>query len=814
MIDSIATRFSELITSISGRIFGVGSLLQKIENYPKTVFTLLFIFSVPFTAERIWNFVKPLFESTFGTLEEIELKHSGKITLVFLAITAFFYWMMRRENVHCINDINTQIKWNGIPHRFLYEHDSFSKVISGFKTAIEKRRGRPGSSIFLWHEKGAGGSINYTVETLAELSIKGLHGINEDNCKILKLNTNALISECETPQDVKYKLEEIIRKCRHGNTFLWVNDFNKIYENLESDDPHQLTESKEARFAKLLMSAIDFGKLRVIFTGDAHDRHNLAHMESSKFFKKIEAPLVDPEEMAEFLEKVINANDRWKNFHISKEAIEEVVKIARKFDFGPELPEEIDEHVVDAIIDLASKRNQEPTLKRSHTKEERRKLRKKHRKTKEALQKVEASWGRQLDAARAEKQRLLMIWWEWNQQGFQGIPKEQVDQLAKKLLLLNHVLIPIYRKLVLKEISKLSNLKTELDFDTLITELQEHFRNILGPLSTKEKKRLKDLEPKLNERIKGRKDQNRDIVRSIKNWRFNPAKEGSQRPAFVLFLSGDSGTGKSIAGEILAEELLKLHNFIHNPVNSPNVRAFYPPMHRKSNGTTDISMMYQIYDHIEKNPTALTLIEEVEKLAPLKSEEEVNDKKPSPLDLLLQLFGDTKVKYTPWHDFNKTDEGIPETRTVRRRNHGFILTSNLCEGKLTGTYEENKETLKKEIIKQYGEAFYQRRSCVIPFNSLDDMSTEDYIQLFIDEYNFLFKSYKAKIKVDESLIDYFKEKAKDFKSNIRPLHDLIRTTYTDLLGDTILNQTKKLEKIEPWKAKLKAQNGVPVIELK
>jgi len=391
--------------------------------------------------------------------------------------------------------------------------------------------------------------------------------------------------------------------------------------------------------------------------------------------------------------------------------------------------------------------------------------------------------------------------WNLTQKGFSD-DSPQLVKVSKDLLALEHFLIPSLYEEVQKELSALDGFPTEIGYDNLIDSLNKHFRRTLGPPSVREKARLKKLPEILKKKIQGRDKAIDDICKAIKKWRLNPAKNDEHGPALVLFLAGDPGTGKSKLAEILAKEMLKVHSIIENPISSPNTRSWDLPIHLRK-GSFEKDMMMQINDHIQKNPTGFTVLEEVDKIG--KQIKNKEDKEPTALDQLLKLVGDTKQEYTKKAEYSEFKDQVPPGETVDTRDHIFIFTSNHCSGQFTDNYEENKKILKKEIILQFEEPITQRITCMIPFEALTEHSIEEYIEKFTEDNVSNYKSYGAQITVDDSLRKYFIEKSKseDLDKGIRPLGQFIKSTFTDLLQEHILSEKREREEIKPWNVTLK-----------
>jgi len=383
IIDRIATRLSEFLYTITGKIFDIATLLQRIEEYPKTLFTLLFAFMVPLTFNRLWETLKPTLEKVFGSLISVETKNGGKITLILLAATALFYYLMRRENVHCITDLGAQLKYNGIPHKALHKLDCYRGVINKFKAILQTKRGRTGSNAFIVHEKDAEGSLTSIPETIAELAQTGEEEGIDASCNVWKINLDALTGACDTSHEVKIQWQNIVRDSRKKNAILDFGDFCWIIDALHSEgSATPIIETKETRLAKLILTSIERGQIRVIFNGDRETMHKMVHMPLyAKFFHVIEAPPIKPRKMREVLERVYNPKDRWKNLRLSEPSIDEIIKIGERYEeIRKDLPEDYFEHIDDVIRIIGSSRNQEPTMKSTLSPEKKKELRAQHTK--------------------------------------------------------------------------------------------------------------------------------------------------------------------------------------------------------------------------------------------------------------------------------------------------------------------------------------------------------------------------------------------------------------------------------------------------
>lgn len=807
-VDRIATRLSVFLYTLTGRIFNVSLLLQRIETYPKTLFTLIFAFMVPISFAKLWAFLKPTLESVFGPLDVLEAKHAGKIALAALGLTGLIFYLMRRENVHCITDLGAKVKYAGIPHKGLFKLDCYQEIISSFRTIFERKRGRAGSNAFLVHEKDAEGSLTEIPHMLAELSqTAALDGFN-NKTNIWKVNVDTIVADSDTIQDVRVLWNNVVRDSRRKNAVLHLGDFDWIVRNQEAGSGgYGPGESKEYRLAKLILSSIERGQVRVIFEGNKHDAHKLSHMPRySKLFQMIDTPPIEPKELREPLERVYNPLDRYNTLGLTDKAIDQLINTGENFEFNHLLPEEFFEHADDIVRTVGSNRNQEPVLKEEYSPEKIKSIRDQYQKDQEKLKIIAKGAGKKLVNARKKKESYLRFLWQLRQKGLNHTNSE-VIRVCRKLLVLDRLIIPILHEDVMNEMNKLQNYPTKIDSDMLLDAMNSHFRNLLGPPTKAEREKLRELPKKLQEDIKGRKEIIEDVCEQIVKWRITPAKHNDFSPAIVFAFIGPPGTGKSVFSHHLAKKLGDVHGIIKNPVDDPNYLILnLPTFFRK--GRFDEKLAIIVRDFKKKNPTGVIAFDEFDKLG--SPEKYDPTEKASPIDQLLLLIGDTKDKFVKPTEYSEHKNQVPPLESVDHRNNIFILISNDDSDDFKGNHEEDQKTAEKIIEGKYGPAFKQRISKVEAFSSLHKSSIEEYIDMFTDKFINLFTFYQGTIEVEESLKQHFAEKAKELNGSIRPLYDYIRLTFTNHLSDRILKEEQSYDKVKKWKAVLSYNETVNV----
>lgn len=225
--------------------------------------------------------------------------------------------------------------------------------------------------------------------------------------------------------------------------------------------------------------------------------------------------------------------------------------------------------------------------------------------------------------------------------------------------------------------------------------ISQKFGVPISKLTSNEKERLKELEAKLQQRVKGQEEAIKAVADTIRRSRLG--LNGENRPRGSFLLLGPTCGGKTELAKALAEELLgsedhmiriDMSEFQH-PTDVNRLIGSAPGYIGHEEGG-------KLTEALKKKPYSVVLIDELEKAHPVC------------MDIFLQAFDDGRLA-----------DGQGET--VNCKEAVFIMTSNIG----TRTYslptkEMQKDVLDRELKETLRSEFINRIDDILRFNPLDN----------------------------------------------------------------------------------------------
>ena len=318
-----------------------------------------------------------------------------------------------------------------------------------------------------------------------------------------------------------------------------------------------------------------------------------------------------------------------------------------------------------------------------------------------------------------------------------------------------------------------------IDIDTVNEVISTMTGIPLNKISSKETKRLVNMEKELNDKIIGQEDAINKISKAIKRSRIG-IKDAKKTIANFMLL-GPTGTGKTLTAKLLAdfvfgdqEALIRLDMSEYMERHSVSKLVGSPP------GYVGYEQGGQLTEKIRRKPYAVILFDEIE-----KAHDDV-------FNILLQLF----------------DEGhLTDSlgRKVDFKNTLIIMTSNIGvkdvsdfgvgvgfnTGSSTNNTERVNSIIEKALKKKFKPEFLNRLDDTVIFNTLSKPDIEKIILLEIAKLEKRIGEIGYKIKLDKLAIDYLCEVGYDAKYGARPLSRAIQKYVEDSICDEILNERIK-----------------------
>jgi ATP-dependent Clp protease ATP-binding subunit ClpC len=313
----------------------------------------------------------------------------------------------------------------------------------------------------------------------------------------------------------------------------------------------------------------------------------------------------------------------------------------------------------------------------------------------------------------------------------------------------------------------------------MITEVISTMTGIpLNKISTKENKKLVNMEKDLNDKIIGQEDAINKISKAIKCNRLG--LNDPKRPIASFILLGASGVGKTLTAKMLADYVFGDPNALIRVDMSEYMEKYsVSKLLGSAPGYIGYEKGGQLTEKVRNKPYCVLLFDEIE-----KAHEDV-------FNIFLQLLDEGQL----------TDS---LGRKVNFKNTLIIMTSNIGVKELseyglglgfnTGTIsseERSKTIIEKALKKKFKPEFLNRLDDTIIFNSLTKSNIEKIIGLEINkvEKNMSKKGYK--LKIDKKAIEYLSEVGYNPQYGARPLTRAIKKHIIDVICDEILNDNIK-----------------------
>jgi ATP-dependent Clp protease ATP-binding subunit ClpC len=301
----------------------------------------------------------------------------------------------------------------------------------------------------------------------------------------------------------------------------------------------------------------------------------------------------------------------------------------------------------------------------------------------------------------------------------------------------------------------------------------------LNKISTKETKRLVNMDKEINTNIIGQEEAINKIAKAIKRNRLGI--KDAQKPIGSFIFLGPTGVGKTYSAKLLAEYVFGDPDALVRVDMSEYMEKFSvsrligPPP-----GYVGYEEGGQLTEKVRRKPYAVILFDEIE-----KAHDDV-------FNLLLQLL-----------DEGQLTDGLG--RKVNFKNTLIIMTSNIGVKELSefgqglgfqsksvgGDEERARGIIEKALKKKFKPEFLNRLDDTVIFKSLEKKDIEKIIHLELGKLENRMSELGYKLKVQKTAIDYLCDVGYDVQYGARPLNRAIQRYIEDEVAEEILNENIK-----------------------
>ncbi len=716
-IQSWAMSLQPLFALIKDRTTPWRDINLPIQTSPRLAFTILFNCLAPIAAKWMWDGIYDFLPASVQQTGKLIYNHKGKVALTGFGLILWLYYRMNQESGILTNMTENFAKMHKT-HRGIDLVPAYHRPIKAVLRCIGiHEKGEPFSNILWYYNEHTHSTFARDIcEILGEFTATGRifdKAFNDSkllddfshlkDLQVLKLNLRLFLTEYRTVDEVYRGWNETLNQLKKNpNTLVVLTGLSSIIEHLlpgkhqmKVEEPgSQITNlvrpdnGLKVILAELVFQALQQGKFRCLMEVTEETKKRMeTDPELFRLFTPIVSPNLSPEEIEKLCLDLYTGNDQLHAF--SSDEITALFKHLRPvLDVIPHPPSTILEVVEESLRDRA---RQPPSggshLSKHHDfRKAERNLAEAHRVYNSILQKI---WRRRVDS-------------------------EQVtSDLKKALLMMKHIVIPIYSSAAKKHKDVLMPLPVNL-----VDKMQKRTSRLYGSCTSEEEDKLLQLKQELEKPIKGQDNALNLICKAVHKWRRFPQDDGKP---LVLFFAGSSGVGKSETATQLAYELNSIYGINQSASRTYESNVIRINLNRETQGGQ------HGWDYIKNNiilkpllsvPTSTIILEEWDKMGP-------NEKSS-----LLELLDGTKLYCQ--------EPGTVTKRFVDKSCVTIILTSNVETGddpkKSVQVVEDGILGCFPKEKQKDAEAFLSRLDAIVPFEKLGDVARSGLIKATLDKY--------------------------------------------------------------------------------
>ncbi len=334
-----------------------------------------------------------------------------------------------------------------------------------------------------------------------------------------------------------------------------------------------------------------------------------------------------------------------------------------------------------------------------------------------------------------------------------------------------------------------SIIKDPVSFDE-IAEIVTQMTGIpVKKMVSDERKKLQNLEKKLEKQIVGQKEAIEAVSRSIR--RARTGISDIKRPLGIFLFMGPTGVGKTQLAKTLADimyekkdalikvdmsEFMEKHN-ISRLIGAPAGYVGY-----EEGG--------KLTEQVRLHPYSVILFDEIE-----KAHSEV-------FNLMLQIFEDGELTDASGRkvDFKNTTiimtSNIGTDQLTDEAKLGFAkeeqADENERKNKIRKKYIETKESVIKEFKEEFNPEFVNRIDKILVFNPLDLSDIRSIVKIqFSDLKKRLAKNNNIKIDLDRKVLDHIVKKSFNPNEGARLVRRNLQDIVEDLISESIIEDKIK-----------------------
>ena len=567
------------------------------------------------------------------------------------------------------------------------------------------------------------------VEGLAQMIVDSKVPEVLKNKKVVSLDMSAMIAGAKYRGDFEERLKKSLNEIQqNGNIILFIDELHTIIGAGSAEGAMDA--------ANILKPLLSRGEVQIIGATTLSEYRKYIEKDSA-LERRFQSVIVDEPSTEDTINILKGLKDKYEAHHkvkISEDAIEAAVNLSKRYINDRFLPDK----AIDLIDEACSKiKLKSVTMPEKVTKLE-----------------------KEIKKVNKDKEEAIIA------QSFEDAAKfrDKEKELKKKL-----------------EEEKNKWKKSEQKNEALVTSedicdvISSWTKIPVSKLTKKESEKLKELDTKLKERVRGQDEAVEALARAIKRARVGLKDE--KRPIGSFIFLGPTGVGKTELTKALAENLFGDENSM---IRFDMSEFMEPHSVSKLIGSPPGYVGYdeggQLTEQVRRKPYSIILFDEIEKAH------------PDVFNILLQILEDGRL----------TDSN---GRTVSFKNTVIIMTSNIgarsiTENKTIGfmsktdatkDYEKTKNEVMDELKRAFRPEFLNRLDDIIVFKKLSEESVEKITRLMLKDFEKLVENKNIKISIDESLVKFIAKTGFDTVYGARPLRRAIQSNVEDKFAEKMLD---------------------------
>ena len=570
------------------------------------------------------------------------------------------------------------------------------------------------------------------VEGLAQKIVRGEVPASVQGKRLLTLDLSGMVAGSKYRGEFEERIKGVIEEVRNaGDVILFV------------DEMHTLIGAGGAEgsidASNILKPALARGEIQMIGATTINEYHKYVERDAAleRRFQPVHVEEPDEAQTLEILKGIVPRYEEHHQVHVSKEAMEEAVRLSQRYINDRNLPDK----AIDVIDEAcAAVRLKNPVKKESDPLAE---LEKKLAAEDEKLAKAVVD-GR-LRAARASRKRYDQL-----QEQFEKLLRQPAEQAKEKELPL----------VTAEDVAGVISVWSKVP---------------VSQLTEKESERLLRLEDTLHKRVIGQEDAVKAVSKAIRRGRVG--LQDPNRPIGSFLFLGPTGVGKTELAKALAAAVFgDEKNMIRVDMSEYMEQYAVSKMIGSAPGYVGYDEGGQLTDKVRKNPYSVVLFDEIEKA------------NPDVFNILLQILDEGHLTDSKGRQVNFRNTIIIMTSNVGARN---IVDSRSIGFSQKPTKEQEYEKMQAgvmaEVRKMFRPEFINRIDGIEVFHAL---THEELLRITTLLCNDLARRAKEQLgltlRIAPSLKEHLVDQYADPKMGARPLRRALQSVVEDELSTRLL----------------------------